>query len=273
MAKLLIFIDESGTMPFNLEKNIFAAAGVGTFNNYPIFDGKKGYKTWLVGQLNKHKAIPYISFIEPNEEYINTIKQRFNDIEQMAQTTLETTGNNKKYFSAYGLDQRNMIWMHTINNCIGQIILNSTIAENIDEITIYLDQKTLKTTSLNLFTNQIIRKLLIINGSLDKIHNIPKSFINFVRSRLNWQADKVRIVWSNEPEALPATFGLELAHYLGYHFCKDYKKKETPKSLHNLLINAGYLNFYNKTNSLLTKEIDEKPIQDWEKNTGFRFRE
>lgn len=272
MGKLLIFIDESGTMPLNKENDIFVAAGFGTFDNYPIFKEKKGYKSWLIAQLTKHSAIPFVSYIEPDEDNIYKTQQKFDDIERMAKATLQSTGNNKKYFYADGLERRNIIWIHTINNCIGQIILNSTINDSVDEITIYLDQKTLKTTSLNLFINQIKRELIIMHGSLYKIQGIPETLINLIRSRLNWKEDEVKIIWSNEPEALPATYGLELAHYLAYYFCKDYKKKESSNSLQNCLLNAGYVNFSNQTNSLLTKGFSDKIILDWEQNTGLKFR-
>lgn len=272
LSKLFIFIDESGTMPLNKEKDIFVAAGFSTFNDYPIFKEKKGKKTWLIGQLIKHSAIPFISYIEPDDEYLIKVKQRFDQIEEMAKVTLGTTGNNKKYFPTDGLKRRNMIYINTINNCIGQIILNSTIKDRIDEITIYLDQKTLKKTSLNLFNNQIKRELKIMNSSIDKIHDIPESLKDFIKSRLNWNENEVRIFWSNQPESFSAEYGLELAHYLCHLFFKEYKKKESPNSLYNMLIKAGYTNFLSKTNSLLTKELNGKTIQDWEKNTGLKFR-
>ncbi|MBN1996395.1 hypothetical protein JW935_02500 [candidate division KSB1 bacterium] len=65
MGNLLIFIDESGTMPLYKEKCIFAVAGIGVFDNYPIFTGQKGKKLWLIGQIVKHSAIPFIPYIDP----------------------------------------------------------------------------------------------------------------------------------------------------------------------------------------------------------------
>jgi flagellar assembly factor FliW len=75
MGKLLIFIDESGTMPLNKEKDIFVAAGIGVFENYPIFTGQKGKKPWLIGQIVKHSAIPFISYIDPDAEYYTKIQK------------------------------------------------------------------------------------------------------------------------------------------------------------------------------------------------------
>lgn len=49
----------------------------------------------------------------------------------MGAATLKITGNNKKYFSAYGLE-KNMLWIQTVNNYISQIILIATKIDTID---------------------------------------------------------------------------------------------------------------------------------------------
>lgn len=271
MANLLIFIDESGTMPLNNEKTIFAAAGIGVFDDYPIFTGKKGYKPWLVGQILKHSAIPFISYIDPDDEYFMKINKKLNDIEKMATATLKITGNNKNYFSLYGIKKRNMLWILTVLNCIGRIILNATAKDSIDKLSIYLDQKTLHPTSLSLFKNQIKRELDIICGSLKKIENVPINILALINSRLNWDKDEIRVIWSNETEALPAIYGLKIAHYLSSYFRKDYNKGYIEESIQNRLKKAGYTYHSCKMNALLTKNFNSTSIQDWEKNTGLTF--
>jgi len=270
LGRLLIFIDECGTMPLNNEKDIFVAAGIGVFNNYPIFTGQKGKKPWLIGQIVKHSAIPFISYIEPDSEYYTKIHEKLENVEKMATATLEITGNNKKYFSIYGMEKRNILWILTVNNCIGRIILNATIKDSIDELVIYLDQKTLQTTSLKLFKNQIERELDIMNGSLKKIENVSQNILAFINSKLKWNKNEIKIIWSNEPEALPATYGLEISHYLGYYFRTDYNKAYSEENLQNRLRKVGYIYHSSKMNSALLGDFSARSIQDWEKNTGLK---
>ena len=270
MGRLLIFIDESGTMPLEKENNIFVAAGIGTFGNYPNFEEKKGYKSWLVSEIKKHTAIPFVSFINPTEEYKKKIKSQFDKIELMAQVTLHTTGRNKKYISPEGLERRNIIWIHTVNNCIGNVILNATVLQSIDELYIYIDQKTLKPTSLNLLLNQIERKIINMHNSLEKMMLENPNFISFIKSRLNWNKNTIKVQWSNEPESSKAVKGLELAHYLSYHFNKDFKKNNKNNSIQNYLTKAGYGYISCETTDLLLREINEDSIKDWEKNTRLK---
>ena len=271
LGRLLIFIDESGTMPLDNEKDIFAAAGIGVFDSYPIFTGQKGKKPWVIGQILKHSAIPFISYIVPDAKYFAKIHDKLDAIEKKAAATLKITGNNQKYFSTYGLERRNFLWIQTVNNCIGQIVLKATVKDSIDELVIYLDEKTLQPTSLNLFKNQIKEKLDIMKGSLKKIENVPKKILAFIDSKLKWDKNKIRIVWSNQSEALPAIHGLEIAHYLSYHFRKDYNKANSKENLQNRLKKAGYIYHSGEMNSVLLGDFNTKSIQDWEKNTGLKL--
>ena len=81
----------------------------------------------------------------------------------------------------------------------------------------------------------------------------------------------MRLIWSNEKESLPATFGLELAHYLGYYFCKDFYKQDSENSITNLLSESNFHSFSGEINSLWLNDIGEKTIKDWRKNTGLKL--
>jgi hypothetical protein len=191
----------------------------------------------------------------------------------MATATFKITGNNKKYFSAHGLEIPNILWIQTVINCIGQIILNASIKNSIEALVIYLDQKSLKTTSLNLFKNQISKEMSIMKDSLKKVKNVSHGLLAFIDSKLNWDKNEIRIIWSNEPEALPATYGLDIAHYLSHYFRNDFKKTNSKGNMQNRLKDAGYIYHSSKMNSSLIRDFTMNSIQDWEKNTGLKFQE
>ena len=117
----------------------------------------------MINQPKKYSAIPYISYLNPDKEFNRTLQVKLDEIEKQGKISLLRTGNNKKYFSADGLERKNLIWVHTVDNCILQIILRAAMSKSMDELIIYIDQKTLKETSSNLFkyiTEQIQRVMI-----------------------------------------------------------------------------------------------------------------
>ena len=271
MSKLLIFIDETGTMPLGNETEVFLAAGVGVFDDYPLYEKREGYKDWLVNQLKKHNAIPYISYLNPDEKFKKILQNRLEEINKLGKLSLTKTGNNKKYFSEHGLEKRNLIWLHTVDNCILQIILRAAIFKPINELIIYVDQKSLKNTSLNFFEYLIKHIRKGMTDTLTRGSGVGQPFDKEVLSNLNWNPNDIRLIWSNHIEAVPASCGLELAHYLGYHFSKDFYKQTVQNSIMNLLSLAGFYSFSGEINSLWLREIDEETIKKWEDNTGLNY--
>jgi len=271
MSKLLIFLDESGTMPIKIETEIFLAAGIGVFDDYPIYEKREGHKVWLVNQLKRHNAIPYISYLNPDEKFKISLQNKLDEIDKLGTQSLTRNGNNKKYFSAYGLERRNLIWIHTVDNCILQIILRAATFKPVHELVIYVDQKSLSDTSLN-FIKYLIKHILDgMTYTFTRGSGVGQDFDKQILSNLNLNPDHIRLIWSNEIESLPASCGLELVHYLGYHFSKDFNTQSRKSSIMNLLSSAGFLSFSGEINSFWLRDIDEKTIRDWERNTGLTY--
>lgn len=271
MSKLLVFIDETGTMPLGNETEVFLAAGLGVFDDFPMYEQRKGYKTWLVNQLKKHNAIPFISYLNPDDKFIKVLQNRLDQIDKLGKLSLTSTGNNKKYFSEHGLEKRNLIWVHTVDNCILQIILRAAIYKTINELMIYIDQKSLKQTSLTFFEYLVKHIRDGMTFTLTRGSGDGQTIDRQILLNLKWNTNDIRLIWSNEIESVPASCGLELAHYLGYHFSKDFNKQSMQGSLMNLLSLAGFNSFSGEINSLWLKEINEETIVNWEKNTGLKY--
>ena len=66
-------------MPPNKETKVFLAAGFGVFDDYPIFNKKEGYKSWLINQLKKYSANPYISYLNPDKEFNRNLQLKLDE--------------------------------------------------------------------------------------------------------------------------------------------------------------------------------------------------
>ena len=110
-------------------------------------------------------------------------------------------------------------------------------------------------------------------NSIERTSGVSNGIKGLLKSNCFWTENRVKVIWKNETEALPATHGLELAHYLGLHFWKDFKKPDNENSFVELMKKAGYMNYSANMNILLTKKMDTNLIQEWERNTGLKYQE
>lgn len=264
---LNIYCDESGTMPIDDSTDLFLTASVGVVNQHISFDKKSGHKNWLIDRLKQFNSIPFITFILPKKGYGNIVKAKFDKINTMARYTRLITGRNTHYLDEDGLRIPNFIWSFCMLKSIGNVILNAVDQQEINKIQIFIDDKSFSKPSKMFFINSLFRQLNIMIDSITKLKGYFPSQTNRLLERINKIEGETSLYWRDESDASPAKEGLEIAHYLAYHFRKDFRKK-TKTCISKLLTESKYDYFQMDVTELLIQPINEKTIEDWKKNTG-----
>lgn len=267
MNKLLIFGDESGTMPVKDSDDIFVTSSISVFNSYPSFDNKNFHREWVINFIKEKHMFPAISYVLPRKGYSKNLKDKYDKINIMARMTRLMTGANKQYLTKDCIPLRNHIWLFCTLQSINNTIINSLIKNKIFEINVFLDQKSLAYASKNLFIRMLQRKLKLYKKSLLKFKDQHPEFIKILIDRFIDASNSIYLFWSNEENTKNAKGGLLLAHYLASYYKKDFNKHKT---IQNLLKQYGFKNADNDVTDLLLIPPNQQALDTWQRNTGLK---
>jgi hypothetical protein len=269
MAILRIYGDEAGTMPQSDNGDIFVAATVSVFGAPPIITEPDGHIPWFLNKLKDFKALPYVSYIKPVTGYGNDIKRKIEKMNVMARMTRLITGANRSYLTQEGVPLRNYVWLYCMKIAIGQALVGSIFRGEVEKIEVVLDQKTMATPTRTLFKNQVQITDHQLAGVLDQAKLIyPHQKISSIEARLRTVHNSISLLWSDEDTTSISKGGLHLAHYLASHFRKGLLGSDIP-TIQKLLIDEGFNNIDLNITDQITS-IDQRAINNWEKNTGLK---
>lgn len=267
---MLIYGDESGTMPLNDGDKPFIAATVSCLDNPPMLIEGSNNNEKLVAILKNLNATPSAMVVKPYPGYSNAIKTKYSKMQIMARATRLVTGANANYLDrktlTNGFEPRNMIWCHAMLTSIGYAVLNTAFNSTINEVRIILDQKTMRPSMRTFFKEMVVQQMGVGTSEyLSTLLHMNSSVIGLWKSRVRFSAESTYLNWNDECAEFKNEFGLRLADRLSR---KIYQSQSTGDSgIETLLKDAGHADCIVDLSRIVTR-LDKRVIENFKEKTG-----
>lgn len=267
MATLYIFGDEAGTMPVRDQDKPFVAAVVGIVDSIPGGLEINGRRNQLIDYLLTLGAFPFVACVCPKEGYGRALQMKTEKMNLMARITRHITGANRRYLSEKGMQLRNFVWSHCMQQAVGQTIASAMFQGSIEAVVVALHKKTMATAHRTLFTDLILNKSSHMRSALTGLRSIAPTRIGEYQSRLKFTAEDVKLYWSDEDIPFDPSSGLDLAHHLAGTFHRDLQVRQS-EGIAKLLSDSGFRHWYMDLTDILMAPLHRESIEGWERSTG-----
>ena len=267
MSNLILFGDESGTMPKTKNDGPFVTSFVSYVGDNIERCQIDFHRKDFIQSLAKNDILPMITFVRPGENYFHVLKNKMTKINLMARMTRLITGNNADYLTNIGFPTANFIWIFAMSEAISLSIYKNITIHKIDEIKIFLDQKTLAGPTRKFFLSNIYKIPTLMKNTLLKFYDVNPKYIENAFSNINFSNESISIHWSNELNKDQFKNGFLTAHHLAKYSFTSIRRWGI-EFLEKKLRNAGFNNSMRDVTALLTAPINDKAIEVWKKNTG-----
>jgi hypothetical protein len=218
---LYVFGDEFGTMPTQDGKQPFVAATLAVLGELPAMPKYSGTRPWLLRQFRQLNVMPHVAFVMPAAGYAARLHSKFDKMNVMARTRRLLDGANAKYLNEDGLNPRNFVWIHCMQQALVAATAKTVLLGPIDGILIHLDQKSMKAGERALFAKCISRTVTNLREELQKLTG--QKFSTVALQNLRCCKTQPQLTWSDNvlsPSPCQVT-GLILADRLAYYSGKS----------------------------------------------------
>jgi hypothetical protein len=266
MTTLSIFGDESGTLPLHEEDGAFVCATVATQGRPRRLEERSKNYRWLIEKLQQYSAHPFVAYIRPLPGYGLAVKSKLEKMDTMARSKKLLTGKHT-YLPLGGIRFRNFVWMHCMLQAITQSFLSGLFRGSIDALEIVLDQKTLAPENRQLLIDLLRRSPALAQETLIRRLMLDADAVEGYLSNIKVDPSRISVSWSDDPGASGAQAGLQLAHYLAWHYRRDLEGLNKTH-LEDELVNAGFRRFARDITEFVITPINRRSIENWKLATG-----
>ena len=257
MSKLLIYADESGTMPLEDKEEYFLTAAISYIDKNPEISMKDGHLGTLLKMIKDSGGIPSISYLKSFKGFKNQVLKKVQEINKLSKISYIFTRNNSRYYHKYGQNPGNWIWIHCMGDSISRVVLKNILLGNIiNEISIYFDRKSLKNGT----------KLLLE----DNIKKIRGTWIEFLKRSRGVETPK-KILMARESDIHINWINIE-KEYKPIHklasFCYEALRKNKLNTFKNKLnsMGLGVEIIHDITHDIILAPLDKRIKENLYKN-------
>ena len=267
MSTIILFGDESGTMPASKKEGPFVAAFIST-QNCEIDKLKIDcHKTRLLNSIKSNNFVPIINFVYPGDDYEEIYKRRMEKFEIMARYSKLMTNNTHLLLTNFGIPDRNYIWIQGMGISIGHSFLKMLSNNEIEKIRIYIDQKSMVKKNREFFEHNISEIPQRIFNVLKKNKSIFPNYVKNIQSNLKFSQEDIEIFWNDNDKFQKYKNGFLVVHHLA-KFSKDILKKDGIEKLNEVFENEGFTNSLYDITKFLIAPLDKNAIERWKRSTG-----
>jgi len=249
MNKLIIFGDESGTMPgYDDDNQYFVTATISYLNTVPEIDKQNGCFEKLGETIRNTGGLPVISYMKSDNEFNEQFERKMQEINDGARISKTFNRNNSKYYSGYDYNPGNWIWIQCMSNCIKDTVLKFIFSKNtINEIEINLDKKSFNPKHENLFK--------------DHVKRIRKVWIELLRSKFGENSNINTRLMANESNIYIKWIDIEQTFHTVHalaKMCYRYFQSNKIDDFINEFGEIGHGNFIYNITDLISRPVDMK---------------
>lgn len=208
MTNLIIFCDESGTMPEGDADASFCAAAIAT-PHPPTVAKRSGYVQDLAAAYRDNQCVPFVVFVRPGPGYSEMLRRKTSKMNTMARTTRLITGHNM-YLPDRGHNPRDMVWIRCMALSLVNVVLRSERPELVRRLTVVLDSKSMREPSKRLFEDRVRAMASDINGP----EALKEQSSQRRRRHVQFRPEEISVFWSDKSASPQFGDGLFLADRL-----------------------------------------------------------
>ena len=254
-------------MPINDTDKPFVAATVAFLGKTPSAIHGSDEDEKLVEILKESHGIPFAAIVRPFPGYGNSLKSKYDKMLVMARAKCLLNGSNVQYLDNDGINLRNQVWDHAMQQAILHVVRCTMLSSSIDSVRILLDEKTMTKHRRNLFTEMIYRMGSNVRKYLEWLKQVDPEKISQYESHIKFSANSTSVHWSDDSDVFRSEFGLKLADRLARKMYRQLEN-EGQTGIESILRNAGFEDFLLDITDLVTRPLNQRIIDAWKRDTG-----
>ncbi len=266
MSRLILYADESGTMPLHDNDSPFVAAIVAARSPLLIDNQRPRGISAFVARAVASGAVPFFAYVLPVPGYAMAVQRKYAKLDLMtrARGLLE-----KKAVWAWapGAPIRNFVWAQAMLNAIAQLFIRQQAAFALAEVLVIFDRKTLAPETRELFRLMVRRMPHTVNEVLTNLPQLPSSAQRVIRDRFDLAPTNITMLWSDECDEDDVGVGLRVAHHFARCFHRHLLGRDGGEFEIALSHSGLALTSINFTPTMM-RPMDRTFIQEWRAITG-----